>query len=334
MTASCWTRFWWELRPSYHFYSLKEAEGEFFGSTTSATTTTAGQHRYIDVARSFAPHRWAILFRFFFLAWSLQVLYTDVSHYPPHNLYIYMGYLTHWGHLLSNLYLLCSFLCSIIPSAVQQPTAENERPGRLVRTTWGLYSLVAPLEIAITLLYWSGAPFISGHGCYVSVMEHGGIATLVLIDGLLVGLVPVRAKHVVLLVTVSVLYLAWSVIDAVLEIGNGEWGPAYEDDALYPVLNWNDDQRGATIVSAFVICILSPCLFYGCWLLSLAAPCCVSRAAIVLTDDEDVVKHSSCCCCLGTFVGSRRPLYKYPLAENASSTASEYKVMEDGKEFV
>ena len=165
-------------------------------------------------------------------------------------------------------------------------------------------------------------------------MEHGGIATLILIDGLLVGLVPVRAKHIVYLLTVSASYLTWSIVDAVLEIGNGEWGPAYEDDALYPVLNWNNDQKGATIVCAFVICVLSPCLFYGCWALSLkrASPWSWSSRTDV-TEDDEFTHHG---CCSGNFDGSRRPLY--PLDGDDGPTTSEsaaphYKVMED-KEVV
>jgi len=314
----------WELRPSYPFYSLEEAEVD----------------KYIHVARSFAPHQWAILVRIFFLFWSLQVLYTDVSAYPPHNLYIYMGYLTHWGHLLSNLYFLCSLLCCIVPNAVEQPSDKAQPPGRLVRLTWGLFSCVAPLQISIAILYWSGTAFISGYGCYICVMEHGGIAALVLIDGFLVGLVPIRAKHIIFLVMVSLLYLCWSIVDAVLEIGNGEWGPAYEDDAFYPVLNWNDDRRGATIVSSFVICVFSPGIFYACWLMSLSASCCVSSGGSIKVlkcqeEEEDVhTMHKSSCCCPGSFDGSRRPLFTYQPDDNDITTDPMYKNMEDNKEMV
>lgn len=328
MGSSIWKRFLFELRPSYPLFSLEEA-------ACTEDLNGSKPRRYIDVKQSFAPHWMAISFRLFFLAWSLQVLYTDVSTYPPHNLYIYMGYLTHWGHFLSNLYFLCSFLCTIIPWAVRQPTGDMRmRPGRLVRTTWGLYSCVAPLEIAITLLYWSGTTFISGHGTYVSAMEHGGIALLILIDGLLVGIVPVRAKHLFYLVVVSFCYLSWSVFDAFLEIGNGEWGPAYEDDALYPVLNWNQDRKGATIVSAFVICVLSPGLFFGCWALSLLKSKGSSNSSAVLVQGKDgeivVADHG---CCSAYFDGSRRPLY--PLEGTVQGSAgAAYIVMEEDKEFV
>jgi hypothetical protein len=101
-------------------------------------------------------------------------------------------------------------------------------------------------------------------------MEHGGISLLILLDGNWVGIVPVRAKHLVFLMFLCILYCAWSILDSVLEIGNGEWGPAYgDDDALYPVLNWNSDRELATIVSALAICVVAPGIFLGCYWLSL-----------------------------------------------------------------
>lgn len=314
MPASCWERFCWELRPSYPLFSVDEPTTK----TEMSTTTTDGENEgaaphqpndeeplQIDVAAAFAPPR-AWFFRIIFTVWSFHVLYTDLSAYPPHNLYIYMGYLTHWGHMLSNFYFICSLLCSICmivrPSVLQQPEKGTATPGRLVRITWGLYSCVAPLGIAITMLYWSAVS--TDHPTYVSVMEHGGIAVMVLIDGLLVGVVPVRAKQIFFLMIVCATYLAWSIVDAVLEIGNGEWGPAYEDDALYPVLNWNNDRKGATIVSAFVICVLAPCLFYGCWLLSLRKWPGTPR--MVIDSDSMIIPQNWCC---GNFDGSRRALY-------------------------
>ena len=108
-----------------------------------------------------------------------------------------------------------------------------------------------------------------------------------------------------------------------------------EDDALYPVLNWNKDRRGATIVSAFVICILSPGLFYACWALSLSSStrsCGGDEVEDIIVIDQD--KHQlnttttttkrGCCCC--NFDGSRRPLYDPNTTEELNP---DYKIMEN-----
>jgi FAR-17a/AIG1-like protein len=320
VTTSSWSRFWWELRPSYELFSLGEPtlhEGDADNNTIVVQ---------IDVLQSFAPVKrcfWPCWTRAFLLAWSVQVLGVDVRHYPPHNLWIYYGYLTHWGHTLSIIYLSLSFLCSVVPKKLLiVPNHSTEKaactswtaqsPSRLVCITWGLYSTVAPLEIAICFLYWSAVA--NAPPSYVSVMEHGGIAALVLLDGTLIGHVPVRIKHGVFLMSVCFSYLTWSLLDAELGIGNGEWGPAYNDDALYPVLNWNDDFRGAAIVSAVAICILAPTLFWVCWLLSLVSP---------PRKDADAIENGNAShgCC--TFEGSRR----HVLTFHTSDVTAAYKNM-------
>jgi hypothetical protein len=324
--ASCWARFWWEMLPSYPLFSLDEPT---LIEYTDGADTQSLQLRQIHVAASFAPSRPLYLtswIRLMLLLWALHVLYIDVSSYPPHNLYIYMGYLTHWGHVLSILYLTASFLCTIIPGAVQQPqqpskdTAESGSVSRLVRLTWGLYSTVAPLEVAITLLYWSAIS--TGEFRYITVMEHGGIAAFVWFDGLVVGLVPVRAKHIAFLMVVCASYLIWTVIDAVLDIGSGEWGPAYDDDALYPVLNWKTDSKGAAMVAAFAICVLSPCLFMGCWMLSLMSSRSSRSSTIGKISDADMSPNNGFCC--HNYDGSRRPLYPLLDVNDADSSHSAF----------
>ena len=258
------------------------------------------------------------------------MLAVDLYWYPPHNLYIYMGYLTHWGHLLSICYLGASLACAVTLPARTEPSQEATAtatkimpiatPTRLVRATWALYSLAAPLEVAICLLYWSAvaAPGPSAFA-YASVMEHGGVAALVLLDGNLVGRVPIRVKQMVFLMLVCFCYLVWSAIDAALGIGNGEWGPAYTDDALYPVLNWNSDRETAATVSAVAICLVAPGCFGACWCLSL-----LSRNG----------KHRRCgwCCCAGLSCdGSRRPLLPQNLDAVEDDSAVHYKALGDAR---
>jgi len=235
-------RLWWELRPSFGFFELKEPNGRTLdlASCLSAAGSSSSLTRWYT-----RP------LKLLLLVWSLQVFALDIYHYPPHNLYIYMGYLTHWGHCLSICYLAFSFFGSALPL----PTAAS-------KITWALYSLTAPLELAIVLLFWSAVAAGPSAFSYTSVMEHGGVALLVWFDGTVLSTVPVRAKQVIGLMTVCFAYLFWTGVDAVLGIGNGDWGPAYEDDALYPVLNWNSDRETAVTASAVAICVVAPLCFY------------------------------------------------------------------------
>jgi hypothetical protein len=323
-THSCLERLQWELRPSFSFFSIDEASGD---KIDVAASFGARSHNS-SYLRMFS----IIIVRLVCFIWSLQVFYEDVSHYPPHNLYIYMGYLTHWGHVLTILYFMCSFLCTILPFVTRQPASaplqldepspSQPQPHVLVRTTWGLYSTVAPLEVAIALLYWGSGINNNGPVTYISVMEHGGLAVLVWMDGLIVSVVPVRAKHVCFLMTVCALYLIWSVVDVVAGIGGGEWGPADTDDALYPVLRWGSETRAAALLSAFTICVLAPGLFLACWMLSLAS---LSNKS---SREEGTTSHQCggrCCGCV-IFYGLRRKLYSK--IADSSDGAFDYNGME------
>ena len=309
--ANVWDRFQMEADSSYDMFSKEEPDG-----------------RQIDVTACFAPRPFSRVFllRTIYLLVSLQVLYHDVSHYPPHNLWIYMGYLTHWGHVLVISYFFASWLCSgyaflkkHLPSrrqpAIQldekDPTASfsssssavtavQQLPRPCVRAAWALYSVTAPLQVAICLLYWTGIHDSAAPIEYVTVMEHGVLGALVWIDGLVVGRVPVRVKHLVVLGGVCLLYLVWSVVDVVAGIGGGDWGPADTDDGLYPVLRWGTETGAAAVLSAFCLTILIPCLFTACWLASLWSPPPPSTAT--------TVPRSHCCGCRCVFDGSRRPL--------------------------
>ena len=131
----------------------------------------------------------------------------------------------------------------------------------------------------------------------------------ILFDGILCR-VPVRAKHVVSLLAMCTSYLLWSIVNYMLQLGNGEWGPSYDDDALYPVLNWHGESRHvAAIVSGFAIIVLCPLMFLGVWMMSLAS---FEQSDNINRLDEE--KNRCCyrgCCVRGMYVvyeGRRRPL--------------------------
>ena len=74
-----------------------------------------------------------------FLAISMHVLYFDMTHYPPHNLWVYMFYLTHWGHMMNMWYLFCSWVCCLsytryVESSVS--TSFLDKLPRLITHTW------------------------------------------------------------------------------------------------------------------------------------------------------------------------------------------------------
>ena len=321
-----------ELAWSYPIYCLTEEVIDDDGSL---------QRRYISINKCFAPFNNRVFYiRLLFVAISLHVLYVDITRYPPHNLWVYLFFLTHWGHILNITYLLCSLLCCVIfggspdneiPVVIEEDERNKAIP-KLIEITWLLYSTTAPLSLAICILYWIGiAPGQSPQDSlnYVCIMEHGIIGIIVLIDGVLVGTIPVRAKHYVCLLAVCITYLLWSLVNYILKLGNGEWGPAYDDDSLYPVLNWSwESRRVAAIVSSFATIVLCPFLFWIVWMLSIASLDSGSG-----TEDINRCCHLGCCCGRRlVFEGRRRPLNNSGSNDECSQydTALAYNEMATG----
>merc|ERR1711920_419250 len=178
--------------------------------------------------------------------------------------------------------------------------------------TWMIYSIVAPLEIAIVCLYWV-AEYDGSSVTYLNTMKHGVICLLVLFDGTIVTLIPMRLKHYPYYLITCILYLLWSLLVTFGGIGNGEWGPAYDDDeAFYSVLRWKSETQTAIIVSSVVLCVIAPLTYFLCWILSILSVDSTSNG-------------TRCCCFCRCFVidGSRRPLYKNRVGDDEKDF--EYK---------
>ena len=87
----------------------------------------------------------------------------------------------------------------------------------------------------ITILLW--VLELDGTVEYVSVMVHGGGMVLIIIDGFLLGHLPLRMKQFILSEMFSFLYILWSVIHAFSGIGNPYADDGTQsDDAIYDSL--------------------------------------------------------------------------------------------------
>jgi len=104
----------------------------------------------------------------------------------------------------------------------------------------------------------------------------------------------------------------------------GEWGPAYNDDALYPVLNWRHETNVAAFLTAFAICVLAPALFSLCWLLSLVA-CAKDKSFAGVS--------RNCFWCICEFDGSRRPLFQDEAPINEEGFEDRYETGYSSLEF-
>jgi hypothetical protein len=178
----------------------------------------------------------------------------------------YFAYFTVWGLLASALYFCASWANSCVP-LIQTTDAATLR----LKYTWVIFEVAAHTELCVTVLYWgllwTPGDDIKYGGGLANLFAHGGVMLLVLWTGLVVNRVPVRFSHFIFPFTVDVLYLIWSFFHDYYSLGNGltEQG----DDAIYNVIDWDDDFLRTLTLAAFILGVVSPSLWILLWLSSL-----------------------------------------------------------------
>ena len=149
------------------------------------------------------------------------------------------------------------------------------------------------MNILVVLLYWT-LDYEPGQTINFSTISlHAGTCLLVLIDGNVLATIPIRLKHIVLVESMAILLVIWTLINDLTGIGDGVWPGEDQnqnnaDDALYSVLDWSDNPTKAAIISVIVIFVVIPVVFLLCWMLSVWSCClkCDGSRRQIYREDE------------------------------------------------
>jgi hypothetical protein len=222
----------------------------------------------IDLQRSFAPTpQWFVLFvKVFFTGWALQVVIGDlVSYGDGYVRTFYMAYLTHWALTFAELYFVLSLISQVLPARVDNTLSW------FIKLLWGIFAVASTLQGSVTVLYWYLEFDYANKVQYFGFMKHGGLLILCLIEGLFVNRVPVRIRHMMYPMAISMLYILWTLIhDLALDVGNPNVnGTDGDDDAIYTSLSWKNRPLDTFLTSMFAVFVLAPLLFFVIFLLSL-----------------------------------------------------------------
>jgi len=257
---NCCRRLMTELNPCQPWFAVQDRATE----------------RKFDIPESFSPAT-CLAFVWKVAATGLTIgtlVYNIVVNANPE---FYFAYMTNWALLVSVLYLSISLWNTVAASRTSQPP---DRAGCRIRTTWVLYELSMHLQLVVTIVFWAliYEPGVTALN-FVSIVPHGVIAFVVLVDGNFVNRIPVRWTHWYgFVMPVEVLYVVWTVIHALAtDIGNpnrSDNDPDTNDDSIYKPLSWNDNWQRSLILSVIVVFGVGPVLYYAMWLVSLYhVPC-------------------------------------------------------------
>ena len=103
-------------------------------------------------------------------------------------------------------------------------------------------------------------------------MVHGFVIGIVLFDGFVLNRVAIRVRHFALTATYFATYFVWTLIHALLNIGNPTTGE--DDDTIYTALQWKNDPISTLQTAGQMLFILVPFAFLFVYGLSLYSfPC-------------------------------------------------------------
>jgi hypothetical protein len=244
---TCWSRFKgeWKLK----FFELSETD-----------------EAIINVKKSFAPPpTWrTFILKAALTGWAIAILVTDLLSGNWDPISYYMIYLTHWTLVVTILNLLVSLTNTVIGTGEQRPY--EDVPGFMVRFAWGLYPTAAASQMTAAIIFWVLQFDPNEPVTYNMVMKHGGLMLVVLLEGRFINRIPVRQKHLLFPVAFMTLYVVWTVLHSVFNLGN----PYVADsDAIYSPLDWQANVAESAVTSVVLVLGITPLMFLNIWLFSI-----------------------------------------------------------------
>ena len=252
--ATCCKRLLAECRLS--IFSLQDTNGK----TINVKETLIHEYKFI----------WFL--KCLFVGFAMGSLIVELI--QSENLCFYFSFLTRWGILISNVYLLLSWFASFGWIAVTSNENDMEATnwGKLV---WGFFATAINSQVSIFLVFWlslyKGEP-IEYHILY----GHCFLLLITAIDGYVINRTPIRIKQVFLVYIVAGAYTVWTIIHDSVEDIDGDDDQlndnTVDDDALYSIINWSRRPKQTLAVNFILFFVVIPVSLALTWSLSVLIP--------------------------------------------------------------
>ena len=234
-------------------------------------------NKIVNIPASFCPSPLWLTgsIKFLLLVLSVTTLSFGILDWSPTYFDYFFGF-DHCTLVITVLYFILSLYNTAFPPIF---TSAGD-PTLCIKCTWALFAVAAPAQLLSTIIFW-GIEFINGDErtrTIVSYMVHGGLFVLLMMEGLILNRIPIRACHLVYPFRLVTLYIIWTVLYEYFEIGYMIEPNADEGSTnLYPYFSWKDDPGMAAAICATTLLVILPVLFTMIWLISLSSCCCVCK---------------------------------------------------------
>jgi hypothetical protein len=263
-------RFYIEMKDT-SWFDIVEIDPE--NSLSHSKQQCSTMIRHLDLLQMFCSPEWyALPIRIVGLTLILSAWITLWTSHPYKSLH--MIYFTNWTLTLLIGYFSLVILLSVFPSLLfcsskcqgshssygttLEIPAQSSRWFNLV---WTLFTVTIHSEPIIVILYWSTL----AHVTYYDVIAHMLAFALVVVDGMMITRIPLRAKHFVFCLIYTSLYMIWMIIHSQTNIET----PQTDDDAIYPGFNLNNDTAQASLKALGLLFFVSPAMYVILWVVSL-----------------------------------------------------------------
>ena len=132
---------------------------------------------------------------------------------------------------------------------------------------WLLYTIVLPGEFIVAIGYWIFDYDPTAKMTFINFYKHALIGLLLMFDGFVIARIPLRIKHWRSVFIYGTLYLLWSMIFSYYRMGKN-------DGIIYQFLDWRYNPRVAAAISILLMFVMTPLVFYFCWLVSISDVFC------------------------------------------------------------
>ena len=165
-------------------------------------------------------------------------------------------YLTNWGLIIQIIYLSLA-VYTTYRSKTFHHTHTSELP-LFVKLMWLSYSIILPGSFMIFAMYW--LLVFDGTFHPISILSHGLNFIVMALDTFF-GSQPYLLFHGIYFISFAVVFLIWSYIHFILQIGNEQNGENY----IYSSLNWQHPQS-SIYFSLYLVFVITPIINLSFWL--------------------------------------------------------------------
>jgi hypothetical protein len=241
--------------------------------------------RLLNVPATFSPRGVvAFVIKLLLLGLSVTSMILAVMYTRGSSL-LFVAYLTNWALIWTVLYSLLSFCNSV--RKIKQPSSSSSSSSPRTTTgggsdaagfvgvraaaTWLLFTLAAHTQMMASLLYWALVHQPEWGCSFGTIMFHGGLLLVLLLEGQTMNRIPIRWNHFPFVFAFHFIYLVWAtLVHGTYEIGNPDRrGPVAVYS--YDVVDWTGNPP-ATLSLALIVQLGIVPILYGI-LFVISLPC-------------------------------------------------------------